>query len=83
MRVVCVLLQAYAAVLFVRILLEWIPVGDEHPVGRLRHLLRVATDPVLAPLRALIPPLRVGAVAIDLSPLILILLLNLLAGWLC
>lgn len=83
MRAVCLLLQAFAAVIFARVILEWIPVPDEHPVGRVRRWLRVVTQPVLAPIRALIPPLRVGSAAIDLSPVILILLLNLLAGALC
>ena len=83
MRAVCLLLQVFAAVLFARVVLEWIPVGEEHPVGRVRRVLRVVTQPVLAPVRALVPPLRVGSVAIDLSPLILILLLNLLAAALC
>ncbi len=83
MRVVCFLLQVLAMVLFARVVLEWIPVGDEHPVGRVRRVLRLVTQPVLAPVRALVPPLRVGSVAIDLSPLIVILLLNLLAAALC
>jgi len=82
-RAVCLLLQAFAAVVFARVILEWMPVPDEHPVGRVRHWLRVVTQPVLAPIRALIPPLRVGSAAVDLSPVILILLLNLLAGALC
>ena len=57
--------------------------GDEHPVGKVRHALRLVTQPLLAPLRALIPPVRMGAVAVDLSPLVLILGLNLLAGAIC
>jgi YggT family protein len=82
-RAVCLLLQVFAAVIFVRVILEWVPVSDEHPVGRLRRWLRAVTQPVLAPIRALIPPLRVGSVAVDLSPVILILLLNLAAAALC
>jgi YggT family protein len=82
-RAVCVLLQALSALIFARVILEWIPVNAEHPVGRVRSFLRRITEPLLAPLRALIPPLRTGSVAIDLSPLILILLLNLLAAWIC
>jgi len=82
-RAVCLLLQAFAAVVFARVILEWLPVPDEHPAGRVRRWLRVVTQPVLAPIRALIPPLRVGSAAIDLSPVIVILLLNLLAGALC
>ena len=83
MRAICLLLQAFAAVVLARVILEWMPVPDEHPVGRVRHWLRVVTQPVLGPIRALIPPLRVGSAAIDLSPVIVILLLNLLAGALC
>jgi YggT family protein len=82
-RAVCLLLQVFAVVVFARVILEWIPVSDEHPVGRVRRWLRVVTQPVLAPIRALIPPLRVGSMAVDLSPVILILLLNLLATVLC
>ncbi|HUU60806.1 MAG TPA: YggT family protein [Acidimicrobiia bacterium] len=83
MRAVCLLLQVFAAVIFARVILEWVPVSDEHPVGRVRRWLRAVTQPVLAPIRAVIPPLRVGSVAVDLSPVILILLLNLAAAALC
>jgi YggT family protein len=82
-RAVCLLLQVFAAVLFARVILEWVPVDDRHPVGRVRSWLRAVTQPVLAPVRALVPPLRVGSVAVDLSPLILIVLLNVLVAWLC
>lgn len=83
MRAVCLLLQIFSILVFARVILEWVPVEDYHPVGRVRKVLRTITQPVLAPLRALLPPLRLGSVAVDLSPLVLILLLNLLAGWLC
>ena len=83
MRIVCAVLRAYTIVVFARVALEWVPVGDTHPVGRVRHFLRLVTQPLLGPLRALIPPIRLGSVAVDLSPLILILGLNLLAQVLC
>ncbi|MBM3694463.1 MAG: YggT family protein [Actinobacteria bacterium] len=83
MRFLCLALRAYALVVFARVVVEWVPVGDEHPVGRLRRGLRLVTQPVLAPLRALLPPVRLGSVALDLSPLVLILVLNLVAQVLC
>lgn len=83
MRVVCILLQAFSLVLLARVVLEWVPVGEGHPVGRLRRALRVVTQPVLAPVRALIPPVRMGAVAVDLSPLVVIVVLNLIAALIC
>jgi uncharacterized protein YggT (Ycf19 family) len=36
------------------------------------------TDPVLIPLRGILPPLRLGAVNLDLAPLFLIVALRLL-----
>jgi YggT family protein len=81
--VVCGILRGYALVVFARVALEWVPVGDEHPVGKIRGVLRLVTQPLLGPLRALIPPVRLGSVAVDLSPLVLILALNLLAQVLC
>jgi YggT family protein len=36
------------------------------------------TEPVLRPIRRLLPPLRVGAVALDLSPFLVFLLIALL-----
>lgn len=83
MTVVCLVLQAYSLVVFARIVLEWIPVSYDHPVARIRSVLRSLTEPVLRPLRALIPPVQVGGAGLDLSPLILILGLGILAGVIC
>lgn len=83
MRAVCFLLQAFVLLLLARVILEWVRLPDEHPVGRVRRVLRRITQPVLAPVRALVPPVRLGSVAVDLSPIIVILLVNLLAAWLC
>ncbi len=38
------------------------------------------TDPPLRALRSVIPPLRLGAVALDLSPMVLLIALFLLRG---
>jgi YggT family protein len=81
--IVCAVLRAYSLIVFARVALEWVPVGETHPVGRIRYYLRLVTQPLLGPLRALIPPVRLGSVAVDLSPLVLILALNLLAQALC
>ena len=83
MGIVCWVIQAYALVVFARIVMEWIPVSYDHPLARVRSVLRAATEPVLRPMRALLPPVRLGGMALDLSPLILILALSLLAGAIC
>ncbi|MDH3606470.1 MAG: YggT family protein [Acidimicrobiia bacterium] len=64
--------------LIVRIILDWVQVPAGHPVGRLRTALASVTDPLLVPLRRLIPPVRLGAVALDVSVIVLLVGLNIL-----
>lgn len=74
------IILAYAYIVLTRVVLEWIPVSYDHPVARLRSALRAVTDPVLSPLRSILPPVRMGGMALDLSPMILMVALFLLAG---
>lgn len=67
---VCLLLSVYSIILLARILLEWFPVSSDHPVATVRRYLRAATDPVLIPVRRLLPPVQAGGVGLDLSPLV-------------
>jgi YggT family protein len=46
----------------------------------IRIFLDSITEPVLGPLRRAIPPLGIGGMALDLSPLILIIGLQVLLG---
>jgi YggT family protein len=79
----CWILQVYALVVFARIVFEWIPISFDHPLARVRSVLRSLTEPLLRPLRALIPPIRMGGVGLDLSPLVLVLALSVLGGVIC
>ncbi len=56
--------------------------GWDHPVRKAYDALSKVIEPVLRPIRAAIPPVRVGGAALDLSPLILILGLSLLLRFL-
>lgn len=62
------LLDGYVLIIIIRALLSWF---SPNPYNRLYQLLISATEPVLAPLRRLIP-MR----GIDISPIIAILLIN-------
>jgi YggT family protein len=66
--------------LIVRIILDWVQVPAGHPVGRLRNALAAVTDPMLVPLRRVIPPVRLGAVALDVSVIVLLVALQILYG---
>ncbi|RZS82905.1 YggT family protein [Motilibacter rhizosphaerae] len=69
--------RLYIIVLFVRLVLDyvqmfarsWTPKG---PVLVLAEIVYTVTDPPLKALRRLIPPLRIGTVALDLSFLVLL-----------
>ena len=76
------LLIIYGYIVFVRLILSWFP----NPPDALRPVyafLHAITDPLLRLVRPLIPPLRVGMMALDLSPIIIFVLIQVLAGILC
>lgn len=64
----------YTVVVVIRILLSWVPNLD--PSNPLVQLLYQVTDPVLEPARRLIPPIGM----IDISPMIVIVVLQVLAN---
>ena len=83
MTVVCVVLTAYTIILFIRVLVSWAFMFGFRPPysGPLRTVLDLlddVTEPVLRPLRALIPPIRAGGVGLDLSIIIAFVILAVL-----
>jgi len=44
----------------------------DHPIRRVYDALSRVVEPMLRPIRAVVPPVRMGGAALDLSPLILI-----------
>jgi YggT family protein len=83
MHLICWLIGAYMIVVLLRIVLSWFPISPGSPMVPVARVLSALTDPVMEPLRRLIPPVRMGAMALDLSPLILILGLSIVRGLIC
>ncbi len=81
--IICRIIQIYSVVIIARILLEWIQVSPDHPATRVRWVLQVITDPVLIPVRRVIPPINTGSVGIDLSPLVVLVILGIIGGIIC
>lgn len=81
MEIICLLLQLYLLVLLARIVLSWFPVADAGPVASIQRFLFTLTEPILGPLRSVLPPVRLGSVALDLSPLVVLLGINVLLAW--
>jgi YggT family protein len=81
-EVLCLALTLYYVVLLVRIILSWVPRLPE-PVQPLARGVRALTDPLLIPLRQVLPPVRIGMAGLDLSPLVLFFGIIILQGLLC
>ena len=80
MAIICVALQLYLIAIFVRIVLSWFPLDPNGFMATVAGFLYMITDPVLGPLRRAIPPLRLGSVLLDLSPIIVIIGISVLMG---
>jgi YggT family protein len=68
---ICKLAYLYLVILFARILLSWFPIAPGTPMATVFSFVYSATEPVLGPVRRLMPPMGMGG--LDLSPLIVIL----------
>jgi YggT family protein len=68
--VICTLLSIYSFLLFARLLLSWFPRPPDWAKPIYAFLFAI-TDPLLRLVRPLVPPLRTGAMALDLSPIII------------
>lgn len=82
-QVLYLVLWAFIALLWVRFVVDWVQVFARswQPRGALLVALEVVysvTDPPIKALRRVIPPLRLGGIAIDLSFLIVMLVAYLL-----
>ena len=83
MTIVCSLIQIYILLLVVRVVMSWFPISPNGPAETVAGVLYMVTDPVLVPLRRLLPPVRMGAMALDLSPIVAFFGLSVLRGILC
>lgn len=83
MALVCTLLTAYQIVIFVRIIMSWIPPTPGTTYAQIFEFFDAITEPVLGPVRRMLPPVRLGMAALDLSPIVVIIGIILLQGALC
>jgi YggT family protein len=68
--------RLYELILVVRVILSWVQFQSRHPFVMFIHSV---TEPLLAPIRKILPTDKIG---IDFSPLILLFLLELLKNYL-
>lgn len=79
MQILCVLINLYLVVLVLRAVLSWFPVRPGTGMATVSGVLRDMTEPLLRPLRNLIPP----AGMFDLSFLVLFIGLLVVQSYIC
>jgi YggT family protein len=81
--IVCLLIQLYMLVIFARIIMSWFPPTPGTTYAQIFEGFDKATEPVLAPVRAMLPPVRMGGMGLDLSPIVVFLIGTLLLRVIC
>ena len=86
MDVICLLLWLYEIILFVYVLASWFAMmpGQVGSLARgANRLVAPLVEPVLRPIRSILPPLRIGMAALDLSVLVVFAILLVLQASIC
>jgi YggT family protein len=66
-NIICQLLSLYLIAVFARVILSWFPLSPDSPLSGIYTFLWRITEPLLGPLRSILPPMG----GLDLSPLVL------------
>ncbi len=88
LSILCIVVTAYWIILLVKVVLSWAMLFGfrpplSGPVRALIDLLDDVTEPVLKPLRTLIPPVRAGGMGLDLSVVVAFVILIVLQQVVC
>ena len=81
--VLCNLLLLYIIAIFARVIFSWVPLSPDSPVTVVRTWLVRITEPVMGPLRRALPAIRLGSMALDLSPIVLLIGLQVFRAFIC
>ena len=64
--------QLFTYLILARVLLSWFPINPRGQMGQVVRWVMMATEPVLAPLRRVLPSLG----GLDLSPMVVLLVIS-------
>lgn len=77
MTLVCMAIWIFLLAVFVRIVMSWLTMWYRPTPGtayaQVYDFFESVTEPVLAPVRAMLPPMRMGGMGLDLSPIVVFL----------
>jgi uncharacterized protein YggT (Ycf19 family) len=74
------LLQAYVVIILARVVLSYFPIREGSPLEPVSRVVRALTEPVLGPLRRVMPTVGLGRMAFDFSPLVVLIVLEIIAS---
>lgn len=72
------LVELYLILIFARIILTWFPITPGTTMAQVFSVVYRVTEPVLGPVRRVVPPLG----PIDISPIVVIVVLQILTSYL-
>jgi YggT family protein len=72
-QILYLLLTLFLIVIIIRIILSWIPIAYGSPLEGFASFVYAVTEPVMGPIRRVLPPVRLGGMALDLSPIVVII----------
>ena len=75
---ICQILNLFTLALLGWVVLSWIRVPYDHPIGKVHRFLDKLIMPIVLPLRRVIPPLNLGGISLDLSVLLIFLAINII-----
>ena len=75
--VLLVAAQIWVVAAIVRAILSWFPVPYGSPAHKANEVLARVTEPLIAPVRRVMPTVNAGGVGIDLSFLVVVLVIQL------
>lgn len=81
--VVRLILLSFLVCLFVRVILSYFPISYGTPMAGVQRAVGAVTDPILAPVRRLVPPVTLGGGGVlDMSPVIVFVVVFILLSFL-
>ena len=79
MSLLCSLISVYYIILFARVILSWFPLQPGTPMASIASVIFQLTEPVMGPVRRLIPTIGM----IDISPIVVFFGLRILQSAIC
>ena len=78
MALICGVLWIFNLLVLARIILSWVRVEPGSGMAGVSSAVYSLTEPVLGPIRSVIPPVRMGMAALDLSPIIVFVVIRII-----